>query len=154
MSHSGLIAYSCVVFNKCHGMSSLSHRNLFHLVVHGKSEKILPVYLHLLEQDLKWMNKNYRKVLKDLCNVIEENLDYIEKKSQTDAKHSLSQISGGSLVSCFFSIKENSNNGRVNLLRVNEDGLARTCSTASFSLCVWLRPIEATDSAVLLPLDM
>lgn len=135
-------------------MSSFSHRNLLNLVVHGKNEKILPVYLHLLDQDIKWMNKNYRKVLKDLCNVIEENLDYIEKKSQSESKTSLSQISGGSFVNCYFSIKDTSSNGRVNVLRVSEEGVTRSCPTASFSLCVWLRPIEAKDSSVLLPLDM
>jgi hypothetical protein len=56
-------------------------RQLFNLVIKGQEQRILPVYLHLIQENLDWMTRESDRILKELCLVVVDNLELLQQQT-------------------------------------------------------------------------
>ena len=75
-------------------------RNYVPLCIEGSIQKILPLYVHFLKQDLEWANDacNQPRILTEIQNLVIENIEEIERSSKSN-NISYTRLSGSELIS-------------------------------------------------------
>lgn len=64
-------------------------RHFLHIEIESIEEsekKLLPVFLHY--NDLNWFTGNFSSILKEICNIIVENIETIERRARGGDKDS------------------------------------------------------------------
>jgi hypothetical protein len=59
---------------------SFGGRRLFHLTIQGQEKRILPIYLHYIQEHLNWITENSHEIFAELAGVILDNLELLQQQ--------------------------------------------------------------------------
>jgi hypothetical protein len=62
------------------GQGQWKARQLMNVVIKGQEQRILPIYLHLMKENLDWMARESERILKELCLVIVDHLELLQQQ--------------------------------------------------------------------------
>ncbi len=133
-------------------MNKFVNKNMLHLSIQGQREKLLPVQLHFLHDDLDWVNENGVEILNDICAIVRNNLDFIEKRSKTESKVTYARLNAGKYVNVSFTTVR-SNESRYNIIVFPNSRSAHCPSVASFTLILWAFKLDLSNPLASLPID-
>ncbi len=55
-------------------------RRLLHMIVRGEQERIIQVYLHVLEENRSWMSSNPSQIMREFEMILEDNLEILQQQ--------------------------------------------------------------------------
>ena len=120
-------------------------RNFEFIALQGLSLSLLPVFFHVENKYLTWLNDNSTIILKEFCNLIADNIEEITKKSFSEGSEqsSLVLVSGGEFI-CFAYNTENKQKSGI-VLSFNEPNsllFMRNLPVLNFTISAWIYPIN------------
>lgn len=134
-----------------------SNRNFVPLKISGKVNVILPVYFHVLEKDLDWINdpKIQSTNLDTIKKIIIDNLDEIEKNSKLDSSkfNSFNRLEPQNNIILAVNSTKRTNSFPIILTPSTNIDIWDNHTIASFILNVWVFPFFGNASELILPID-
>lgn len=127
-----------------------SNRKLFQIVIAGKKKKLLPVFLHISEEDREWADSaDYGEVMIDVTTLILDNIEDIEETARADAAcRNFTRLppTGKHIYMSYMPTKEfNTLNSNIISLSGNEPQLQ---TMSSFALLAWIFPMRNNTSSL------
>eukprot|EP01041_Mallomonas_annulata_P021899 gene21899-42076_t len=135
--------------------ASFNTRNVFHLHIKGQFDSLLPIYLHVLERDLAWLNADSERLFDEFRDLLLSNMESIEKRAQIDSGSSdrFARIPGTRMVIAYNTSKRDFGGYSVCILDTMTFG-SLTPPLARFSLNpVWIFPHDSSLPYQFLPID-
>jgi hypothetical protein len=133
-------------------MNNFVNKNILHLSIQGQREKLLPVQLHFLQDDLVWVNDNKTEILDDICVIVRNNLEFIEKRSKTESKVTFARLNAGKYVNVAFTTIRSADS-KYNIVVFPNSSSAHCPSLASFTLVLWAFKLDPNNPLAALPID-
>jgi hypothetical protein len=132
-------------------------RNFLHILVKGQQEKLLPVVIHISDQDLPWFNEAGRDCLQLILEIVTAGIEAIEMRSRIEnsADPPTRLDSPGGLISLSFITKSRKDFSSYSVLNYStvDDAIPRNCGVSSFEVIAWAFRADPTNSYVPLPTD-
>ncbi len=129
----------------------LSCRNYLPILIAGSQKKVLPVYIHFLQQNLDWANDIHHQIhmLKEVQRLILDNIEEIEKHSKLVLKGSarFMRLSGSDFIVASFSTRALESTTMMQVGDISNSILP----VAHFELLLWIFPFQSPN--VSLPTD-
>jgi hypothetical protein len=120
----------------------MANRSLIHVrVASPAGEKLLPVYLHWLAVDNLWMKSGEARILQELCRLLVDNMDEIEKKAKAEGKFSFKRVGGSDLVCLAYAVSARDASSHCLIqMDCQPDRGNHLYNTSRFSLTIWIAP--------------
>lgn len=101
-----------------------SLRQLYHFIIQGTQQKIIPVYLHLATKDnVQWFQQSSNQILSELCDVLLDNLDLMQQQvveqQENDTRWNLYRLRGEK-IAIAYKIQQRTERSDTILIQTNE----------------------------------
>ena len=123
------------------------NRKLFHLKITGKKRKILPIYLHVAQEDVEWSNTqvSYEQVMSDVVSLFLENIHEVEEAARDDTR-SFARLPSGQYINIMYLPTKELQGNSQNVLNISSDH-AELEAVTSFTVLAWVFPKQQQGSA-------
>ena len=121
----------------------MSNRSLVHISVACRDEakQLVPTFVHWLDVDNAWLQKLHLEIMQDLCNIIAENFEDIEKKAKSETRLDFRKVAGSSRIAVANAASPRQSSAH-NVVEIGDHCNAHLYC-ASFTLTVWIAPHES-----------
>ena len=111
------------------------HRKLYHIKIAGKKEKLIPIYLHSLNDDSSWADLfGESKIMNDVVTIVVSNIEEIEEKNRSRCRM-FSRLTGDIVTIMYVTTTAYSHAYQV----LNIDGgMCAAEELSSFSIIAWI----------------
>ena len=135
-------------------------RHFFHLLLAGEDsteKKLLPIFLHF--NDLTWFAENSSTIYEEICDIILENIETIEKRSRSidsindNPPTRLHSVTGK--VALAFCTAPRRQFANYSILSMGPSGRnpPKSCVIFPFELVVWIFAIDPNNPYAPLPIE-
>ena len=118
------------------------------LCIEGSQQKLLPLYLHFLKQDLVWANDNQGAILDEIRRILLENIDEVERNARNVLTGSSSpvfvRLSGSDVISMTYQTKPSTNTTTI-LLSAESANKSTFINQAHFVVNLFVFPKGSKD---------
>ena len=121
----------------------MANRKLVHVLVKSEFEKIVPVFLHWLQSDEEWLEKEYADKITELCSIVAENMDEFEKNAKSDNKLTFRRVAGHSKISLAVAVQQP--DASSHSVFVIGDQANTLYHNSSIRLVVWIGPYDMSS---------